>query len=71
MCVCMHTCAWYHDQARFFALHALVNAIVTTMAIPDVIKTALHPVSSMEGRCNVIPAFVHCNIDLHKVQSHR
>ena len=43
-------------QARFFALHALVNAIVTTTAIPDTVRTALNPVASMQGACNVVPA---------------
>ena len=51
-------CCYLVSKARFFALHALVNAIVTIKAIPDTIKTAFHPVSSMEGRCNVIPACV-------------
>ena len=48
---------------RFFALHALTNAIVTITAVPDTVRTALDPVSSMEGRCNVIPACVGaCNM---------
>eukprot|EP00750_Incisomonas_marina_P008781 INCI15695.1.p1 GENE.INCI15695.1~~INCI15695.1.p1 ORF type:complete len:303 (+),score=36.52 INCI15695.1:187-1095(+) len=56
-----------NSKARFFALHALVNAIVTTMAIPDLIKTAFDPVKSMQGRCNVIPAYMILTLFIYHV----
>ncbi len=39
-------------------MHALVNAIVTIAAIPDTLRTARDPMQSMEGRCNVVPAYM-------------
>jgi hypothetical protein len=38
-----------------YALHALVNMVVVTNALPDLMRTFADPINSMQGRCSVVP----------------
>jgi hypothetical protein len=46
------------SKARFFALHALTNAIVTYKSMKDAAVGIYDPMRGMEGPCNVVPAYM-------------
>ena len=55
------------SNARYFALHALVNACVVTGTIPDLIKSFLEPKTSMEGQCNVYPVYMILSLFVYHI----
>jgi|TARA_B110000091_G_C13698316_1_gene425133 hypothetical protein len=54
-------------KARFFALHALTNAIVTTKAFKDGVIGIYDPMRGMEGPCNVVPAYMILTLFIYHV----
>ena len=54
-------------NARYFALHTLVNSIVTIGSTRDLIKAFSDPKNSMEGPCNVTPVYMILSLFIYHV----
>ena len=55
------------SKARFFMLHALVNAIVTVKSTRDMISSMADPMKAMEGPTNMIPAYMILTLFIYHV----
>jgi hypothetical protein len=55
------------SKARFFMLHALVNAIVTVKSTGDMVSSMVDPMKSMEGPTNMVPAYMILTLFIYHV----
>tara|TARA_B100000780_G_C21066225_1_gene428741 strand:+ start:580 stop:912 length:333 start_codon:yes stop_codon:yes gene_type:complete len=55
------------SKARFFALHALTNSIVTLLATKDAVSAMVDPLTAMEGACNVTPAYMVLTLFIYHI----
>ena len=55
------------SKARFFMLHALVNAIVTIKSTGDMVNSMVDPMKSMEGPTNMVPAYMILTLFIYHV----